>query len=137
MSLLNDFKTFILRGNVVDLAIAVVIGAAFKTVVDSLVADLVTPIIAMVGGEPDFTSMHFTINDAQFRYGAFLTAVLSFLIIAAVIFFFVITPLNQLLARMTKEPPVDTTKKKCPECMSEIAAEATRCAFCTAQLRAA
>ena len=136
MGLVNDFKTFILRGNVVDLAVAIVIGVAFEAVVSSLVEDLITPVIAMIGGEPNFTSLHFTINDAQFRYGAFLTAVLSFLIVAAVIFFLVITPLNQLMARTAKEPPVDTTKKKCPECMSEIAAEARRCAFCTAQLAA-
>jgi large conductance mechanosensitive channel len=103
MNMVSEFKQFILRGNVVDLAVGVVIGAAFKSVVDSLVADLVTPLIAMFGGEPNFTALDFTINDAIFRYGAFITAVLSFLIIAAVVFFFVVVPVNQLMDRMKKE----------------------------------
>jgi large conductance mechanosensitive channel len=136
MGILNDFKAFLLRGNVVDLAVAVVIGASFKTVVDSLVADLVMPIIAMLGGEPDFSALDFTINDAIFRYGAFITAVISFVIVAAAIFFFVVTPVNDLLRRAQKEPPPDPSIKKCPECLSDIPAEARRCMYCTSVVAA-
>jgi large conductance mechanosensitive channel len=136
MTLLNDFKAFILRGNVVDLAVAVVIGAAFKSIVDALVADFITPLLAAVGGKQDFSSLHFTINNSVFGYGHFLNQTISFLIIAAVVFFFVVTPVNALMARAKKEPPVDPTSKKCPECLSEIPLEARRCAFCTAQLAA-
>jgi len=136
MTLLNDFKAFILRGNVVDLAVAVVIGAAFKSIVDALVADFVTPLLAAVGGKQDFSTLHFTINNSVFRYGDFMNQVISFLIIAAVIFFFVVTPVNALMARAKKEPPVDPTSKKCPECLSEIPLDARRCAFCTTQFAA-
>jgi large conductance mechanosensitive channel len=108
----EEFKQFVLRGNVVDLAVGVVIGVAFAAVVDSLVADIVTPIIAMIGGEPDFTALDFSINDAQFRYGAFITAVLSFLIIAAVVFFLVVVPMNQLMNRLKRE---EETPKETPE----------------------
>lgn len=131
MGMLNDFKAFLLRGNVIDLAVAVVIGVAFKAIVDSLVADLITPLIGAVGGKPDFSALHFTINSSVFRYGAFLNEVISFVIVAAVIFFFVITPVNALMARAKKEPPADPTLKKCPECVSDIAINAKRCAFCT------
>jgi large conductance mechanosensitive channel len=134
MTLLNDFKAFILRGNVVDLAVAVVIGAAFKSIVDAFVADLITPLIAAIGGKQDFSTLHFTINDSLFRYGDLLNQVISFVIIAAVIFFLVITPLNALMARAKKEPPADPSEKKCPECLSEIPLDARRCAFCTTQL---
>lgn len=137
MTLLNDFKAFILRGNVVDLAVAVVIGAAFKSIVDALVADFITPLVAAIGGKQDFSSLDFTINSSVFAYGHFLNQTISFLIIAAVVFFFVVTPVNALMARAKKEPPVDPTSKKCPECLSEIPLEARRCAFCTAQLVAA
>jgi large conductance mechanosensitive channel len=133
MGLVNDFKAFLLRGNVIDLAVAVVIGAAFKSIVDSFVTDLVTPLIGAFGGEPDFSSLHFTINSSRFMYGAFLNQVISFVIIAAVIFFFVITPVNALMARAKKEPPADPTLKKCPECVSDIAVNAKRCPFCTSQ----
>jgi large conductance mechanosensitive channel len=136
MGMLNDFKAFLLRGNVIDLAVAVVIGAAFKSIVDSFVADLVTPLIGALGGEPDFSSLHFTINSSVFRYGAFLNQVISFVIIAAVIFFFVITPVNALLARAKKEPPADPTLMKCPECVSDIPVNARRCAFCTSPVAA-
>lgn len=108
----EEFKQFVLRGNVVDLAVGVVIGVAFAAVVDSLVADIVTPIIAMIGGEPDFTALDFSINDAQFRYGAFITAVLSFLIIAAVVFFLVVVPMNQLMNRLKRE---EESPKETPE----------------------
>lgn len=131
--MLNDFKAFILRGNVVDLAVGIVIGVAFKAIVDSFVADLMTPLIGAIGGQPDFSSLHFTINSSVFRYGAFLNEVISFVIVAAVVFFFVVTPVNAMLARAKKEPPVDPTLKKCPECISEIPANAKRCMFCTSQ----
>jgi len=137
MTLLNDFKAFILRGNVVDLAVAVVVGAAFKSIVDAFVADLITPLVAAIGGKQDFSSLHFTINDSVFRYGDLFNQVISFLIIAAVVFFFVVTPVNAMLARARKEPPADPSEKKCPECLSEIPLEARRCAFCTTQLAAA
>ena len=131
MGMLNDFKAFLLRGNVIDLAVAVVIGAAFKSIIDSFVTDLVTPLIGAFGGEPAFSSLHFTINSSRFMYGAFINQVISFVIIAAIIFFFVITPVNALLARAKKEPPADPTLKKCPECVSDIPVNAKRCAFCT------
>ncbi len=132
--MLNDFKQFLLRGNVVDLAVAVVIGAAFGAVVTAFVEDLVTPLIAAIGGQPDFSALDFTINDSTFRYGDFINKIITFVTIAAVIFFVVVQPMNLLLARMKKEPPADPTTKRCPECVSEIAIEAKRCAFCTAQL---
>jgi len=131
MGMLNDFKAFLLRGNVIDLAVAIVIGVAFGAVINSLVKDLITPLIGALGGEPDFSALHFTINSSVFRYGAFLNQVISFVIIAAVIFFFVITPVNALMARAKKEPPADPTLKKCPECVSDIPVNAKRCAFCT------
>ena len=131
MTLLRGFKTFLLRGNVVDLAIAVVIGVAFAAVVTAFVKDLVTPLIAALGGKPDFASLYFTVNNSKFLYGDFINAILSFLIIAAVIYFFVISPYTAWLARSRKEPPPDPTTKKCTECLSEIPKDARRCAFCT------
>ena len=128
---MKGFRAFLLRGNVVDLAIAVVIGLAFATVVTAFVKDLVTPLIAALGGKPDFASLYFTVNHARFLYGDFFNALLAFLIIAAVIYFFVVVPLNALIARSRKEPPVDPTTKKCSECLSEIPVGARRCAFCT------
>jgi large conductance mechanosensitive channel len=132
--MLKEFREFILRGNLVDLAVAVVIGTAFTAVVTSMVADLVTPLIAAIGGEPDFSALSFTINESEFRYGDFINALLAFLIVAAVLFFFVIRPVNALLSRVRTEPPVDEVTRKCPECLSEIPVEARRCAFCTAQV---
>lgn len=137
MGVLNDFKAFLLRGNVVDLAVAVVIGVAFGAVVTSLVEDLLTPVIAVIFGEPDFSGLTFTVNDSTFRYGSFINAVLSFVLIAAAIFFFVVTPYNHFVARMRKEPPADPTTQKCPQCLSEIPIGARRCAFCTSELAAA
>ncbi|TMD95888.1 MAG: large conductance mechanosensitive channel protein MscL [Chloroflexi bacterium] len=128
---MKGFRAFLLRGNVVDLAIAVVIGLAFATVVTAFVKDLVTPLIAALGGKPDFASLYFTVNHARFLYGDFFNALLAFLIIAAVIYFFVVVPLNALIARSRKEPPADPTTKKCSECLSEIPVGARRCAFCT------
>lgn len=135
--MLNDFKAFLLRGSVVDLAVAIVIGVAFTAVITAFVEDLVTPLIAALGGEPDFSALDFTINGSTFRYGDFTNKVISFLIIAAVIFFFVVQPVNYLMQRANKEPPPDPTLKKCPECLSDIPVDARRCAFCTSQLAAA
>lgn len=132
--MLRDFKTFLLRGNVVDLAVAVVVGSALLAVVQALVADLVTPLIAAAGGEPDFSAMDFTINGSHFLYGHFLNSVISFAIVATVVFFFVVTPVNALIARSRKEPPTDPTTRKCAECLSEIPLAAKRCMYCTAQV---
>jgi large conductance mechanosensitive channel len=132
--MLREFKAFLLRGNVVDLAVAVVIGAAFGAVVTALVADLITPIIAAIFGKHDFSSLTFTINGSVFRYGHFLNAVIAFLTIAAAVFFFVVVPVNALMARRRTEPPVDEAVRSCPECLSEIPVRARRCAFCTADV---
>ncbi|MEX2194198.1 MAG: large conductance mechanosensitive channel protein MscL [Thermoleophilaceae bacterium] len=130
----KEFRDFIIRGNLVDLAVAVVIGTAFGALVTALVADFITPLIAALGGQPDFSGLTFTINDSVFRYGHFINALIAFLIIAAVVFFFVIKPVNALLSRMKSEPPVDEPTRNCPECLSEIPVRANRCAFCTAQV---
>jgi large conductance mechanosensitive channel len=127
---MKGFRTFLLRGNVVDLAVGVVIGVAFGSVVTAFVKDLMTPLIAALFGKPDFASLTFTVNSSKFLYGDFINAVISFVIVAAVIYFFVIAPFTALVARFHKEPPADPTTKKCPECMSEIPIEARRCAFC-------
>jgi large conductance mechanosensitive channel len=133
--MLKDFKQFILRGNVIDLAVAVVIGAAFGAVVTALVKDFVTPLIAAIGGQPDFSALTFTLNGSKFMYGDFLNAVISFLLIATVVFFFVVQPINQMLKRAARnKTPEDPTEKKCPECLSEIPIKATRCAFCTSKV---
>ena len=126
----KGFRAFLLRGNVVDLAVAVVIGTAFGVVVTAFVKDLVTPLIAAIGGKPDFASLYFTINNSKFLYGDFLNSLLAFVLIAAVIFYFVVLPINALVARSRKEPPADPTTKKCTECLSEIPIAAKRCAFC-------
>jgi large conductance mechanosensitive channel len=126
----KGFKAFVLRGNVVDLAVAVVIGVAFGVVVTAFVKDLVTPLIAAIGGKPDFAGLSFTINNSRFLYGDFINAVVAFLIIVAVIYFFVVVPLTAAIARTRKDPPADPTVKKCPECLSEIPIDARRCAFC-------
>jgi large conductance mechanosensitive channel len=135
--MLNDFKAFLLRGNVVDLAVAIVIGVAFTAVITAFVEDLVTPLIAAIGGEPDFSALDFTINGSTFRYGDFINKVISFLIISAIIFLFVVQPVNYLVQRAKKEPPPDPTLRKCPECLSDIPVDARRCAFCTTELAAA
>jgi len=128
---MKGFKAFLLRGNVIDLAVAVVIGIAFGVVVTAFVKDLVTPLIAALGGKPDFSALYFTVNNSKFLYGDFINAIIAFLIIAAVIYFFVIVPINALIARSRKEPPADPTTKKCSECLSDIPVDARRCAFCT------
>ncbi len=134
MSLLNDFKAFVLRGNVVDLAVAIVVGVAFTAVVTALVEDLVTPLIAAIAGNPNFSALDFTINSSTFRYGDFINKIISFFTVTTAVFFFVVTPMNALLQRMRGEPPADPTTRKCPECLSEIPLGARRCAFCTAQV---
>jgi large conductance mechanosensitive channel len=134
LKLANEFKQFLLRGNVVDLAVAVVIGAAFGAVVTAMVEDLVTPLIAAIVGEPDFSGLTFTINGSVFRYGDFINKVFTFLSIAAVIFFVIIKPMNMLISRSRREPTPDPTTRKCPECLSEVPIDARRCAFCTSEI---
>ncbi|HET7420146.1 MAG TPA: large conductance mechanosensitive channel protein MscL [Candidatus Dormibacteraeota bacterium] len=128
---MRGFKAFLLRGNVVDLAIAVVIGVAFGTVITAFVKDLVTPLIAAIGGKPDFSALYFTVNNSKFLYGDFFNVVIAFLIIAAVIYFLVVLPYQAFMERSRKEPSPDPTTKKCSECLSEIPKDARRCAFCT------
>jgi large conductance mechanosensitive channel len=130
--MLSGFKQFILRGNVVDMAVGVVIGAAFGGVVAALTKDLLTPLIAALVGKPDFSAVSFTINGTLFPVGDFINACVSFVLIAAAVYFFVVTPVNALVARMRKDPaPADPTTKKCPECLSEIPIDARRCAHCS------
>jgi len=129
--MLNEFKSFLLRGNVVDLAVGVVVGAAFGSVVSALVADFLTPLIAAVAKVPDFGGMSFTINGSVFAYGHFINALISFILVAGAVFFFVVKPMNMLIARSRKEPPADPTTKKCSECLSEIPLAARRCAHCS------
>jgi large conductance mechanosensitive channel len=131
-SALRDFKAFILRGNVVDLAIGIAIGAAFTAVVTSFTKDLLTPILAIPGDAASFADLSVTVSGSEFRYGAFLDSVVSFLIIAAVLFFLVVRPVNALMNRRKTEPDVESTVRDCPECLSQIPVAATRCAFCTA-----
>jgi large conductance mechanosensitive channel len=132
--MLKEFRQFLLRGNLVDLAVAVVIGAAFGAVVAALVKDLITPLIAAIGGQPDFGGLHFTINDSRFAYGDFLNALLSFVIIAAVVFFLVVKPVNALMDRRQTTPPVAEETRECPACLSQIPYAARRCAFCTEEV---
>ena len=131
---MKDFKEFLLRGNLVDMAVGIVVGLAFAAVVSALVADLITPLIAAIGGKPNFGSLSFTVNKSHFLYGAFINALITFLVIAAVVFFLVVKPVNMLMARRRTEPPVDETVRPCPQCLSDIPVAARRCAFCTAQL---
>src|SRR4051812_42582359 len=132
--MLRGFRDFILRGNVVDLAVAVVIGAAFGRVVTAFVENIVTPLIAAIFGKQDFGALHFTINSAVFGYGNVLNAVISFLSIAAVIYFLVVQPMNLLEERLKPGKAVDEPTRACPECLSDVPRKARRCAFCTAQI---
>ncbi len=127
----DGFKKFIMRGNVIDLAVAVVIGAAFTGVVNGLVEGIINPLIALIVGKPDFSDMTFTIRDTTFMYGTFITAVINFLLVAAAIYFLIVKPMNMMMTRMEEgkgTPDPDT--KQCPECLSEIPIAATRCAHC-------
>jgi len=134
---LKGFKAFLLRGNVVDLAVAVVIGAAFGAVVAALVKDLLTPLIAAIVGKPDFSAIQFTVNGSKFLIGDFINAVVSFVLVAAAIYFFIVAPMNMVVERRrSRQPPPDPTVKKCPECLSEVPIAAHRCAFCTQPLDA-
>lgn len=134
--MLKDFKQFLMQGNFVALAVAFVIGAAFAALVTSLVENLITPLIAAIGGQPDFSALSFSINGSSFGYGLFLNALISFLIIAAVVFFLIVRPVNKLLERSRSQEPEDPSLRKCPECLLEIPAEATRCGHCTSQVPA-
>lgn len=129
---MKGFKQFILRGNALDLAVGVVIGAAFGAVVTALVKDLITPLIAAIAGKPDFSAIQFEVNGSKFLLGDFINAVVSFILIAAAVYYFVILPMNAFMARMRRgEAPPDPTTKECPECLSAIPIAAKRCAFCT------
>jgi large conductance mechanosensitive channel len=127
----KGFREFVLRGNVVDMAVGVVIGAAFGSIVTAFVKDLLTPLIAALVGKPDFSAFSFEVNGSKFLYGDFLNAVVAFLLIAAAVYYFVVLPVNALMSRMHKEPPAVPDKKTCPECRSEIPIAARKCAFCT------
>jgi large conductance mechanosensitive channel len=133
--MIKGFLAFIARGNVIDLAVAVVIGAAFTGVVTSLVKDLITPLVAAVFGKPNFGTLHFTINHSVFAYGDFLNAVVSFVIVSAVIYYLVVVPMEKVIA--LRSGPVEPTVVACPECLSEIPSAAKRCKYCTAVLVAA
>ncbi len=136
--MLKGFKQFMFRGNVLDLAVAVVMGAAFGAVITALVKDLLTPLIAAIVGKPDFSAFSAELHGSKFLYGDFINALISFLLIGAAVYFFVIVPMNALMARMRRgEAPPDPTTKKCPECLSEIPIAARRCAFCTSPVAAA
>ncbi len=133
--MLKGFKEFILRGNVVDLAVAVVIGAAFGAVITAFVADIITPLIAAIFGKPDFSALTFTINHSTFKYGSFINAVIAFVLIAAAVYLVIIVPMNSIAARRARgEGPQDPTTKECPQCLSEIAIGARRCPHCTSEL---
>ena len=131
--MLKEFRSFILRGNVVDLAIAVVIGTAFTAVVTAFVKDLLTPLIAALVGQPNFGGLTFTINNSRFLYGDVINAIIAFLAVAAVIYFLVVVPMNKLAQRRAK-PATDVTTRECPECLSTIPKAARRCSFCTAEV---
>lgn len=126
------FRKFLLRGNLIELAVAVVIGAAFGAVITSLVKDLITPLIAAIGGKPNFASLYFTVNKSKFLYGDFVNALIAFAIIAAVVYFVVVSPVVRLLARMQRNQEV--TERACPECLADIPVRATRCMYCTTTL---
>src|SRR5581483_3890042 len=127
--LVQGFRKFLLRGNIIELAVAVVIGAAFGAVVTSLVKDLITPLIAAIGGKPNFANLFFTVNKSKFLYGDFINALIAFAIIAAVVYFLVVSPVVRLLARLQRSQEV--TERACPECLADIPVKATRCMYCT------
>ena len=127
---MDGFKKFLLRGNLIDLAVAVVIGLAFAAIITALVADLITPLIAAIGGKPSFSGLTFTVNHSMFKYGDFINALVTFVIIAAVIYFLVVLPVTKVMARNAKE--AEATERECPECLSQIPIAARRCMYCTA-----
>ena len=129
---MKGFRDFITRGNLIELAVAVVIGTAFTAVVTAIVADLITPLIAAIGGQPKFSDLTFTVHGSKFLYGAFINALLSFLIIAAVVYFLIVMPMTRVMARFKHEEAVTT--RECPECLSTIPLAATRCSYCTVQV---
>ena len=129
---MKGFRQFLFRGNLIDLAVAVVIGLAFNAVIQALIADIITPLIAAIGGKPNFATLSFTINKSHFLYGSFINAVLAFVIIAAVIYYLVIAPSTRITAIATRKK--DATERDCPECLQSIPVEATRCMYCTAQV---
>lgn len=131
--MLKGFRDFVLRGNVVDLAVGIIIGAAFTSVVNSLVSDLLTPLIAAIFGKQDFSALYFTWNGSKFHYGSFINAVISFLIVAAVVYFLVVIPVDKLMQRFMPSK-MDLPKRDCPQCLSTIPAAATRCAFCASEV---
>jgi large conductance mechanosensitive channel len=128
----KGFRTFLLRGNLVDLAVAVVIGVAFTAVVTALVNDIITPLIAAIGGQPDFSKLTFHLHHSTFSYGLFLNALISFVVIAAVVYFLVVTPVSKLLAMFDRKK--EATERECPECLSQIPVAARRCMYCTSQV---
>ncbi|MDL4772476.1 MULTISPECIES: large conductance mechanosensitive channel protein MscL [Thermomonosporaceae] len=129
---MSGFKKFLFRGNLVELAVAVVVGAAFSGLVTAFVNSFIGPLIALVGGQPDFSRLAFSINGTRFPYGVFVTAAISFLIIASVVYFIVVLPLTKLMARMTRAE--EAVERECPECLSEVPIKAARCKFCTSEL---
>ena len=132
---MRGFKQFMMRGNVVELAVAVVVGAAFGAVVTALVKDLITPLIAAIAGKPDFSTIFFTVHNSRFPVGDFINALVSFLMVGSAVYFLVVLPINALTARMRRgEAAPDPTTKKCPECLSDVPIAARRCAFCTSAL---
>jgi large conductance mechanosensitive channel len=134
-SMLSGFRQFVLRGNVLDLAVAVVLGAAFGAVVTALVKDLLTPLVAALVGKPDFSAIGMTVNGSRFLIGDFINALLAFVLMAAAVYFFVVVPVNAWTARRRRgEAPPDPTTKKCAECLSEVPIAARRCAFCTSEI---
>jgi len=131
---LKDFRGFLMRGNLVDLAVGIVIGVAFGALVNALVTDFITPIIAAIFGKHDFSSLSFTIHKSRFLYGDFINALLTFISVAAAVFFFVVKPVNHMMEKWKTAPPADAETRACPECLSDIPKAARRCAFCTAEV---
>ena len=129
---MKGFRAFLTRGNLIDLAVAVVIGVAFNNVVQALIKDIITPIIGALGGQPDFSSLSFTVNHSHFLYGSFLNALISFVIIAAVIYFIVVAPMNRVMS--LRATSLEATTRTCPECASEIPLAARRCMYCTSEV---
>ncbi len=132
---MKGFREFVMRGNIVDLAVAVLIGGAFGSIVNGLVKDIITPFVAAIGGKPDFSGIYFTINNSRFMIGDFLNSVTSFLITAAVIYFLIVTPMNKISERVKRGEKVDPTEKTCPQCLSLIPLKAKKCKFCTSVVK--